>query len=404
MEADIVIVGGGLAGAAAAESYRKAGGEGTVTILSQEPTRPVHRPPLSKEYLRGDETLDNVYVHPESFYADNRIDLRLETRVTGLDLARKTVQLHGGETVSFSQLVLATGARPRRLSLPGADLPGVHYLRSLASSDALRADYGKAERAVIIGAGFIGMEVASTLVQRGVRCTVVEMAPWILPRIMPERVARAIQRQYEAHGVRFVFGTGVDALEGAGRVERVTLASGEALEADLVVAGVGAVLNTDLASEAGLEIDGGVVVDATLRTSHPDVLAIGDIAAFPDPVAGRIHAEHWDNALNQGRAAGKILAGGTEPYDHVAYFFSDMFDLSLNMVGYSTDWDDVILRGDPDSGSFTCVYVKDGTVRAALMLNDDAYMDAWSALIRDRRPVHDGLARPDVDPSGVTAA
>jgi 3-phenylpropionate/trans-cinnamate dioxygenase ferredoxin reductase subunit len=396
MDARIVIVGGGLAGAVAAESYRKAGGEAPITILSHDLDRPAHRPPLSKEYLRGEEERQRVFVHPEGFYEEQHIEIRTGTRVESLDLNAKQVVLAGGETVSFGTLVLATGARPRRLSVPGAELPGVFTLRSLRSAEKLRDAYRNAERAVIIGAGFIGMEVAATLTQRGVACTVVEALPRMWARIVPPVVADFIQRRFEQRGVAFRFGRGVAAIEGERRVRTVVLEGGEALSADLVIAGVGAQLNTELAETADLPIDRGIVVDSHLRTAHPDVYAIGDVANFPDPIGGSLHLEHWDNALQQGRTLGATLAGTPTRFEHVAYFFSDMFDLSLNMIGYPEGWDDIIVRGDPAERKFTAIYVREGVLRAALMINDDAHFAAWPELVKARLPVA-GIANQLVD-------
>jgi 3-phenylpropionate/trans-cinnamate dioxygenase ferredoxin reductase subunit len=375
---DIAIVGGGLAAAAAAEAYRKKGGDGTLAIFTQESDLPVHRPPLSKEYLRGDESLDKVYVHPEDFYGEHRITVRLESHVERIDLEAKRIWLSGDESVSWDKLVLATGASPRRLRVPGSELKGIYYLRSLRSAQELQAGYNGVRTAVIIGAGFIGMEVAATLTQKGIACTVVDTAPRVWPALLPERASSFIQQVFESHGVRFLFNNSVKALEGDGRVQSVTLGDGTSLPTDLVVVGVGAALNVELAENAGLALDKGVVVDELFRASHPDVYAIGDIANFPDPIAGRIHLEHWDNALAQGRALGKTLAGGHEPFRHVAYFFSDLFDLSLNMIGYPTGWDHVELRGDLETGKFTTMYSKNGIVRAALMINDDGDFDSWT--------------------------
>jgi 3-phenylpropionate/trans-cinnamate dioxygenase ferredoxin reductase subunit len=378
---NIAIVGGGLAAAAAAESYRQAGGAGDVTIFTQDPDLPVHRPPLSKAYLRGDETLESVYVHPAQFYRDHEIAVRLNSRVERIDPTDKQLFLEGGETVAWDKLVLATGARSRHLQIPGSGLPGLHYLRSLGSAHELQAAYADAKTAVIIGAGFIGMEVAATLTQQGVFCTVIEMAPRMWPALVPEVTSSYIQRYFEAKGVRFLLNTGVEALEGDGQVQSVALSNGTSVPADLVVAGVGAALNVELAAEAGLRVDRGVVVDDLFRTSSLDVYAVGDIANFPDPIVGQIHLEHWDNALAQGRAVGQTLAGRPEPFRHVAYFFSDLFDLSLNMVGYPAGWDDIEVRGDVEAGTFTTVYVRHGRVRAALMVNDDADFDHWTSVV-----------------------
>lgn len=401
MERGIVIVGGGLAGAVAAESYRKAGGEEDLTIISADSDLPVHRPPLSKEYLRGDEDLEKVHVHPAGFYDEQRITIRLGARVEAIDREAREIVLSDGERVPYGTLVLATGARPRRLPVPGGDLPGVHLLRSLRSSDELRDAYAGAKRAVIIGAGFIGIEVAASLTQKGVSVTVVEMAPRMWSAIVPPVVSDFVQHYFSARGVDFRFDAGVRAVEGDGRAQRVVLASGETLEADLVVAGVGAVLNAELAEKAGLPVERGVLVDEYFRTSDPSIYAIGDIANFPDPIGGRVHLEHWDNALNQGRAMGEILAGHHEPFRHVAYFFSDLFDLSLNMVGYPAGWDDVLVRGDPSEDRFTTVYVKGGVVRAALMINDDEHFDAWTRLVEARQPVRQSLHNRNEEPYPV---
>jgi 3-phenylpropionate/trans-cinnamate dioxygenase ferredoxin reductase subunit len=382
--ADNVIVGGGLAGAVTAEEYRKVGGTGSVVIVSHDPDRPVHRPPLSKGYLRGDEERDQVFVHPAGFYEENDIDLRLSTRIDDIDIAAKSLLLAGEDTLEYATLVLATGARPRRLTAPGGDLEGVRYLRSLSSSERLRAAYREAGHAVIIGAGFIGMEVAATMTQRGVSCTVVEMGSRMWPLLTPPEAAEAIQRYCEGKGISFRFGQSVTAIQGNGKVSAVELAGGEKLPADLVVAGVGAALNTDLAERAGLHVDQGVVVDEFFQASDPHVYAVGDIANFPDAIGGRLHLEHWDNALNQGRALGKILTGKREPFVHVAYFFSDIFDLGINMIGYPLDRDETRTMGDLEKPSFTTVYLKEGTVVAALLVNNDAEFDAWSHRVRDR--------------------
>jgi 3-phenylpropionate/trans-cinnamate dioxygenase ferredoxin reductase component len=294
--------------------------------------------------------------------------------------------LADGERVTWDKLVLATGARPRTLPIPGAELPGLHYLRSVRSAQALRAAYDGARSAVIIGAGFIGMEVAATLTQKGVRCTVIEMAPRIWSALVPEVTASFIQRYFEAKGVRFLFDTGVRALEGNGRVQSVVLSDGRSIQTDLVLAGVGAALNVELAEDAGLQVDRGVVVDDLFHTSQPDIYAVGDIANFPDPIGGRVHLEHWDNALAQGRSVGRTLAGRPESFQHVAYFFSDLFDLSLNMVGYPVGWDDVEVSGDVEAGRFTTIYIKEGRTRAALMINDDAQFDHWTASVASQAP------------------
>jgi 3-phenylpropionate/trans-cinnamate dioxygenase ferredoxin reductase subunit len=378
---DIAVVGGGLAGASAVESYRANGGSGSVVLLSDDKDLPVHRPSLSKGYLRGEELLDVVLVHPSNFYESNNIEVRLGSRVHAIDHQARRLSVAGAGEIEYRELVLATGATPRRLSLPGSDLNGVYYLRSLQSSSVLRAAAQGAHHAVIIGAGFIGMEVAASLQVLGVACTVVEVAPRMWARVVPGQAASAIQTYFEAKDVQFRFGIGIEAIEGNHSVSAVRLADGTVLPADLVVVGVGVTLNTALAESVGLEVEQGVIVDEYFRTSQSDIYAIGDIAAFPDPIGGRVHLEHWDNALHSGRALGATLAGKAEPFRHIAYFFSDLFDLSINMIGYSAGWDDIVFRGDFGKPQFTAVYLKEGIVRAALMVNDDTHFGAWTQLV-----------------------
>ncbi|MGI8968832.1 MAG: NAD(P)/FAD-dependent oxidoreductase [Chloroflexota bacterium] len=385
---DIVIVGGGVAGATAAARYRQVGGTGTVAIISADRNPPVNRPPLSKDYLRGDTALEAVFVHPLQFYEDKGINLRLATPVDALDLATKQIELADGGRIGFGTLVLATGAHPRHLSIPGSDLQGIHYLRSLSSSEQLRTDSQSARHAVIIGAGFIGMEVASSLTQRGVHCTVVEVGPRIWPTLVPDTVAAFVQSCYTNKGVDFRFGHKVVALEGDTRVQSVVLDDGETLPADLVVAGIGAILNTKLAEDAGLAVDHGVQVDTYLRTTHADVYAIGDIANFPDPVIGHVHVEHFDSAIDQGNAVGRTLAGHPTSFNEVASFYSDIFDLTLHLIGYPLGWDDTAMQPparSPLETPFTITYAKDHVLRAALMVNDDA-QQSWAEMIRDRAP------------------
>jgi 3-phenylpropionate/trans-cinnamate dioxygenase ferredoxin reductase subunit len=394
-----------LAGVATAEQYRKAGGTDSIAILSADADLPVHRPPLSKEFLRGDAALDTVFIHPREYFEQEDIDLHLNTVVKSIDVAGKELHLKNGDVFGFGRLVLATGARPRRLSVPRSGLSGVHYLRSLSSSQQLAEEAANAQRAVIIGAGFIGIEVAATLTQRGVSCTVVEMADRMWARLTPPETSLAIQRACEARGIKFRFAVSVQEISGTERAEAVVLNTGEKLPADLVVAGVGAELNTQLAEAAGLKVDRGVLVGPFFDTPAEDVYAVGDIARFPDPAGGSLHLEHWDHALNSGRALGNTLAGEPATYDHVAYFFSDIFDLSLNMIGYPESWDQVIQRGDVAGEKFTTLYLRDGILRAALMINDDAHFDDWTQLIGARVPVTedaaDMLSRPDADPKEI---
>jgi NADPH-dependent 2,4-dienoyl-CoA reductase/sulfur reductase-like enzyme len=284
-------------------------------------------------------------------------------------------------------------------------------VRSLRSSQRLRLAAEEAQQAVIIGAGFIGMEVTSVLTQRGVHCTVLEVGPRAWPRLVPEIAADFVQRYYQDQGADLRFGQKVRELRGDDRVREVALESGESLPADLVVVGVGAALNTKLAEAAGLAVDGGVVVDEHLRTSHTEVYAVGDVATFPDPIAGRIHVEHWDNALDQGRILGATLAGQPTRFEVVTQFFRNVFDLSFNLVGYPQDWEDIVVRGELEGGKLThppfrVIYVKDGTVRAVLLVNrrgelDMGELESWRAPAKTR-----ALGDPTIDlrtllPAGI---
>jgi 3-phenylpropionate/trans-cinnamate dioxygenase ferredoxin reductase component len=412
---DVVVIGGGMAGATAAAHYRQAGGDGRLVVISADADLPVSRPPLSKDYLSGEDPLSTVFAHPAGFYGENRIEMRLDMPVRGLDLQAKEVHLADGEALGFGTAVIATGARSRRLSLKGGALPGVYYLRSLASSKLLRQAYQGAQRAVLVGGGFIGMEVASVLTQHGVQCTVLDGGPRVWPRVVPEIVSSFMEGYYRDHGVTLRFGQRVSELSGDNQVDAVVLEGGESFPADLVVAGAGAVLNIGLAQDAGLKVDRAIIVDEYLRTSHPDVFAIGDVTSFPDPIAGRIHVEHWDNALDQGQILGKTLAGQPTVFDRVAQFFSNVFDLSLNLVGYPEDWERVIVRGDLTDGHlreapFRVIYVKDGVVRAALLVNprgtlDMGELEAWKGLVRARTSADaPELSDPGVDPRELVGA
>ncbi|HEX6509082.1 MAG TPA: FAD-dependent oxidoreductase [Chloroflexota bacterium] len=412
---DVVIIGGGLAGATAAAQYRKSGGNGRILVISADSDLPVNRPPLSKDYLMGDEPLGKVFVHPAAFYWENQIDIRLDLPVRALDLQAKDVHLADGEVLGYGTAVLATGARSRRPSLKGGNLPGVFYLRSLASCQILRQAYQEARRVVLIGAGFIGMEVASVLTQRGVECTVLEAGGRVWPRVVPEIVSSFMEGYYRDHGVSLRFGQRVSELRGGDHVDAVVLESGESLPADLVVAGLGAVLNIGLAQAAGLDLDRAIIVDEYLRTSHPDVYAVGDVTSFPDPIAGRIHVEHWDNALDQGQALGRTLAGQPMVFDRVAQFYSNVFDLSLNLVGYPEGWDDIIVRGSRKDGQlrevpFRVIYVKEGVVRAVLLVNqrgklDMGELEAWKTLVKARTPANaHGMSDPAIEPRALLGA
>ena len=392
-----VIVGGGLAGAKAAETLRAEGFDGRVVLVGAEPSRPYERPPLSKEYLRGEAGREKVYVHDEGFYADQDIDLRPGRRATSLDPSGRELALDDGERLRFDRLLLATGAEPRRLPVPGANLPGVHYLRSVEDSDALRARLDAGGRAVVVGAGWIGCEVAASARQRGLEVTVVEPLSLPLERVLGPEMGAFFRDVHADHGVEMLLGTGVEAFEGGEAVERVRTSDGRELACDFVVVGVGVAPRTELAEQAQISVDDGVLADELLRTSVPEILAAGDVANHRHPMLGRVRVEHWFNALEQGPAAARTMLGGSEPYDRLPYFFSDQYDVGMEYAGLAAERDRVVVRGDVGAREFIAFWLRENRVVAGMNVNVWDVTDTIQRLIRDGVSVEDRvLADPDV--------
>jgi 3-phenylpropionate/trans-cinnamate dioxygenase ferredoxin reductase component len=364
-----VIVGAGLAGAKAAETLREEGYDGRVVLLGAEEERPYERPPLSKEYLRGEAERASAAVHEPGFYAEHDIELRTGTGVTGLDVGARELELESGERLPFDRLLLATGAEPRRLRVPGAELDGVHLLRTLADSDALRERLDMGGRLVVVGAGWIGSEVAASARQRGLDVTIVAPEAVPLERVLGLEVGGVYRDLHRDHGVELRMPAGVVAFEGAGRVERVRLRDGTAIVCDTVVAGVGATPRTGLAEAAGLAVENGVLVDGRLESSVPGIFAAGDVANHLHPALGRLRVEHWDNALHQGPAAARAMLGSVEPYARTPYFFSDQYDVGMEYSGHPAGWDCVVLRGDPASFEFNAFWLAGDRVLAEMGVN-----------------------------------
>jgi 3-phenylpropionate/trans-cinnamate dioxygenase ferredoxin reductase component len=364
-----VIVGAGLAGARAAETLREEGYDGRVVLLGAEEERPYERPPLSKEYLRGEAERASAAVHEAGFYAEHDIELRTGTGVTGLDVGARELELESGERLPFDRLLLATGAEPRRLRVPGAELDGVHLLRTLADSDALRERLDMGGRLVVVGAGWIGSEVAASARQRGLDVTIVAPEAVPLERVLGPEVGGVYRDLHRDHGVELRMQAGVAAFEGAGRVERVRLQDGTAIVCDAVVAGVGAMPCTGLAEAAGLAVENGVLVDGRLESSVPGIFAAGDVANHLHPALGRLRVEHWDNALHQGPAAARAMLGSEEPYARTPYFFSDQYDVGMEYSGHPAGWDRVVLRGDTASFEFNAFWLAGDRVLAEMGVN-----------------------------------
>jgi 3-phenylpropionate/trans-cinnamate dioxygenase ferredoxin reductase component len=379
----ILIVGGGLAAAKAVETLRREGFDGRVLVATEERELPYERPPLSKGYLQGSAERDEAHVHAPAFYVDNDVELLAGTAVTRVDVRARDAALSDGTRVSWDLLLLATGAAPRTLRVPGAELAGIHDLRTLADADELRKRATTARRAVVVGAGWIGSEVAASLRTRGLDVALVEQASVPLQRVLGPEVGGFYAQLHHAHGVELVMDATVEGFDGRESVEAVRLADGRRLDADLVVLGVGVVPRTELAEEAGLLVSRGIEVDERLQTSATGVFAAGDAAYAAHPFYGRpLRIEHWANALHQGETAARNMLGAGVAYDRVPYFFSDQFDAGMEYVGHPERWDEVVFRGDPDGGEFMAFWLADGRVAAGMAVNVWEQMDAVEALIR----------------------
>ena len=397
-EQTCVIVGASLAGAKAAETLRAEGFDGRVVLIGEETQRPYERPMLSKEYLRGDKPTAKLFVHDEDFYAGHDIELLTSTRVASFDPGAHEVTLQDGSRMPYSRLLLSTGAAPRRLQLPGTNLPGVRYLRQMADSDALRAAIKAASRVVVIGAGWIGSEVAASARQLGAQVAIVAPDAVPLERVLGPELGGVYRDLHAEHGVDLHLSTQIEAIVGGGAAQGVRTTDGSVIEGDLVVVGVGASPRDELARDAGLMLENGIVVDEFLRTSAPDVFAAGDVAATWNPMYNRrIRMEHWANALNQGQTAARNMLGQETAYTKLPYFYSDQYDLGMEYNGYASDWDRVVLRGDVTGREFLAFWLKGGRVLAGMNANVWDQGDDIKALVRSGATVDaDRLADPSV--------
>jgi NADPH-dependent 2,4-dienoyl-CoA reductase/sulfur reductase-like enzyme len=370
-QANIVIAGGGMVAGYAAKQMVELGlPSGELAILSADNAVPYERPPLSKSFLAGKDSEDAIKINPEEFYGQHGIELKLECEVVALDTKRERLVLKGGDEFGFQKLIIATGARPRTLSIAGSSLQNLFYLRTLNDSKRIREAAERAKHAVVIGGGFIGMEVAAVLAQKGIEVTMVSSDDRIWKRLFSPEMSSFFERYYTARGVRILKSCAVKELRGEETVHSAVLSAGETVVCDLVVAGVGVEPAIELASSGGLEVGDGILVNEFLQTSQPDIVAAGDVANYQDVLFGkRRRVEHWDNAVSQGQYCARSLMGDTTPFRHVPYFFSDVFDLSYEYWGDSSNAEQIIHRGDTSSNSFSVWWLRQERVVAAFTMN-----------------------------------
>ncbi len=383
-----VIVGASLAGGSAAVQLRKDGFEGRIVLIGREAEPPYERPELSKGYLRGEKERSKLDVKPVEFYRDNSIDLETSTNVTAIDPDAREVELEGGRRIGYDRLLLTTGSEPRSIDLPGSNLDGIYYLRTISDSNAIRAAATRAHRAVVIGGGWIGAEVSASLRQLGLEVAFLLPGSVPLERVLGVEVGSIYRDLHLSNAVRIVARQRAVGFVGRQAVEAVETSGGDRLECDMVVVGIGATPRVELARAAGLEVATGVVVNAQLETSAPGIFAAGDIAEAWNPVLGaRIRVEHWDNAKRQGRAAARNMLGINEPYGRVPYFYSDQFDLGMEYSGYAPRWDQVVFRGDTGSRQFVAFWLRAGRVVAGMNANIWDINDHIAALVRSGQEV-----------------
>ncbi len=402
---DILVVGGGLSSARAIRSYREAGGTGALALFSRDDMLPYHRPPLSKRYLRGEQEREAALVEPDSFYAEQGVDVFLETTVERADPGRHEIELVGGRRVRYGKLLLASGATPRRPSAPGGDLEGVFTLRTMDDSTAIRDAARAGRRAVVLGAGFIGMEVAASLRHGGLEVTLINRGGGLFELLGAPELERQLVSLYERNEVQLVLSDEAVAFHGASRVETVETKTRRSLPADLVVAGLGVEPAVGFLESSGLHLDNGVVVDERFAASAPDVYAVGDVARFWDPVFERHRRiEHWSNANLQGAEVGKVLAGAHGGYDAVSSFFTEIFGITLKVLGEIGDHDELILRGSIDDGGLLGLYLQGRRLIGALAVGqDEAVEERLKGAIRARADVPDTASKAD-SPAGLAEA
>jgi 3-phenylpropionate/trans-cinnamate dioxygenase ferredoxin reductase component len=388
MPSAYVIVGASLAGATAAITLREEDADGTVTLIGAEHNPPYERPPLSKAYLRGELPFDKALVRPATFYAEQRIGTVFGTPATRIDTSARIVELEDRRRVPFDALLIATGGRNRRVSIPGGDLDGIYGLRTVQDADRIREEMVAGRRVVVVGMGFIGSEVAASLRQKGLNVVAIDPSKTPLFRVLGEAVGQSIVDLHRAHGVRTIFEDRVAAFEGTRRVSQVVTKGGLRLECDFVVVGIGIEPAVDMVEGSGIAVDNGVLVDEYCETNVGGVYAAGDVANHHHPIFNRrIRVEHWQNAIKQGAAAARNMLGKRVAYDEVHWFWSDQYEANLQYAGFHTKWEQLVVRGRLDSGSYLACYVNDGRIDAAVGLNRAKDVRRVMPLIKSRRKV-----------------
>jgi 3-phenylpropionate/trans-cinnamate dioxygenase ferredoxin reductase subunit len=384
----IVIAGAGHAAGQSIATLRQRGFDGEIVLVGEEPWLPYQRPPLSKKFLAGEMLPERLYFKPPAFYEESRVDIHLESRVRGIDRESRRIETESDEPIQYDRLLLALGSRPRRIDVPGCDLDGIHYLRSIDDVNRIRADMGRARNVVIVGAGYIGLEVAAVARQLGHAVTVLEMANRVMSRVVSPVVSEFYEQQHLARGVALRLSTVLQGFVGDDRVKAVRTGGGESIPADRVIVGIGIVPNTELAAAAGLEVDDGIVVDARCRTGDANIHAIGDCTSHPNAIYGRrIRLESVHNALEQAKTAATDICGGAVEYTQVPWFWSDQYDLKLQIAGLSEGYDRVVIRGDPEQRSFSCLYLRNNILIACDSINAPRDFMQSKSLIAGRKSV-----------------
>jgi 3-phenylpropionate/trans-cinnamate dioxygenase ferredoxin reductase component len=382
-----LVIGANMAGGTAAATLREEGFDGRVVLIGRESRPPYERPPLSKEYLRGEEQ-EPRFLRAAEWYEENQIEARFGESAQRVDVAGRSVELPDGERIAFDSLLIATGCRNRKFPLPGLDLPGVLDLRCLPDSDEIKAAAVPGARAVLVGMGFIGAEVAASLRGRGVDVTVVEFAETPLQRVLGTELGRVLEGLHRDHGVQMFFRDAAERFEGDGRFEVLHTKQGRAIEGDFAVMGVGVEPVTEVVQGTDVAVDNGILVDPALQTNVPGVFAAGDVARHDHPVFGRIRVEHFDNAMKMGQAAARNMLGHNEVFDDPHWFWSDQYDVNIQMAGFATEWDDVIVRGSLEERTFAAFLLKEGVLRSTFTMN-------WPRDVRRSMPLIKAQVRPD---------